>query len=61
MDRPKKKAIEALRVMITHQINRLEEVGMEPPQSSCKIEILNIETKKSQENGDEFVPLSRLQ
>jgi predicted RNase H-like HicB family nuclease len=56
-----KKAIEALRVMITHQINRLEEVGMEPPQSSCKIEILTIETKKSQESGDEFVSLSRLQ
>lgn len=56
-----KKALEALKAMITNQINRLEEVGMEPPESSCKIELLEIETTKSQESEDDFVSLSRLQ
>jgi predicted RNase H-like HicB family nuclease len=40
-----KKALEALKAMITNQINRLEEVGMEPLQNSCKIELLDIKTE----------------
>lgn len=49
------KALEALKAMIINQINRLEEVGMEPPESSCKIELLEIETEK--ENHMLFYPL----
>ncbi|MGZ8144929.1 MAG: type II toxin-antitoxin system HicB family antitoxin [Methylosarcina sp.] len=55
-----KKALEALKALITHQINQLEEVGIAPPRNSCKIEILEIETAKSQQTDDVFTTLSRL-
>jgi predicted RNase H-like HicB family nuclease len=55
------KALEALKATLTDQIKRLEDVGMQPPKNCCKIEILDIETKKRQRNEDIFATLSRLQ
>jgi predicted RNase H-like HicB family nuclease len=54
-----KKALETLKAIITTQIQTLEGVGMEPPQNSCKVEILDIETKQSQPDDDVFASVGR--
>jgi predicted RNase H-like HicB family nuclease len=56
------KALEALKAIITHQIQSLEKLGLEPPTSYCKVKILEIEANEWQpNNNDYFACLSRLQ
>ncbi|MGJ0514836.1 MAG: type II toxin-antitoxin system HicB family antitoxin [Methylomicrobium sp.] len=55
------KALEALKAIITHQIQSLEKLGLEPPSSYCKVKILEIEANEWQHNNDYFACLSRLQ
>lgn len=58
-----KKALETLKAMITLRIRTLEKIGIEPPQNSCRVKILDIETKQGLPDDDDVViplPLARL-
>jgi predicted RNase H-like HicB family nuclease len=54
------KALEALKATITHQIQSLERLGLEPPKHYCKVKILEIEANERQDD-DYFAYFNRLQ
>lgn len=55
------KALEALKSTITHQIQSLERLGMEPPKHYCKVKVLEIDALERQPEEDYFAGLIRLQ
>lgn len=54
------KALEALKITITHQIQSLERLGLEPPKHYCKVKILEIEANENRQDNY-FAYLNRLQ
>jgi predicted RNase H-like HicB family nuclease len=54
------KALEALKATITHQIQSLERLGLEPPKHYCKVKILVIEANERLQD-DYFTYSNRLQ
>ncbi|MGJ0485693.1 MAG: type II toxin-antitoxin system HicB family antitoxin [Methylomicrobium sp.] len=55
------KALEALKSIITHQIQSLKRLGMDPPKHYSKVKVLEIDALERQQEGEYFASLSRLQ
>jgi predicted RNase H-like HicB family nuclease len=54
------KALSALQATLSHQIQNLQELGLEPPAHQCKIKLLEVETLEEEQDDADFLNLSRL-
>jgi predicted RNase H-like HicB family nuclease len=54
------KALLALQTTLSHQIQNLEELGLDPPMHHCKVKILEVETVDVEQSDYGFANVSRL-
>ncbi|WP_024297503.1 type II toxin-antitoxin system HicB family antitoxin [Methylomicrobium lacus] len=54
------KALAALKETLAHQIQNIEDLGLEPPKHIRKVKILEVETIETERNVSHFAQLSRV-